>query len=124
MPDCPRIVIWNVPQGSKLFAQSTAKNGNTPTNDYDASVHIKGEPSGSVVDWAKRDLDPGPAVLAPLEDDGYGAKAKLLSGPSGPTVTLHSWIEAPGGATPFDCIWTNSDAGTQIDVVITLVVGA
>jgi hypothetical protein len=122
MADCPEFVIWNpVPPGSKFRAQSSAAMGGTANNDYNAGVHIV-EPGGSTVDWAKSDLDPGPASLSPLKAGGYGATARLISGPSGPTVTLRAWIEAPDGTKPFDCTWTNSEAATQFDASITIVV--
>jgi hypothetical protein len=121
--DCSEFEIWNVPSGSKYCAQSSAKEGDTPSDDYDAGVRIV-QPGGGAVDWAKRDLDPGPACLSPLQAGGYGSKAKLVSGPSGSTVTLRAWIEAPNGSRPFDCTWTNSDAGTVFDVVIAIVVRA
>lgn len=121
MPECPEFVIWNVRPGSKFCAQSSASDGNSPSNDYDAGVHIV-QPGGSAIDWAKSDLDPRPACLAPLVEGGYGASARLLSGPSGPTATLHVWIEVPGGSKPFDCTWTNAEAGTEFHIAIVIVV--
>lgn len=123
MADCPGFVIWNpVPPGSKFCAQSSAKKADgTKSNDYNAGVHIV-QPGGTAVDWAKRHLDPGPAVLAPLNVGGYGGSGRLASGPSGPTVTLHGWIEAPDGKKPFDCTWTNSTADTEFHVAIVIVV--
>jgi len=123
MADCPEFVIWNVPLESKFCAESSAKLENKQSNDYDAGIHIV-QPGGSAIDWAKSDLDRGPASLSPLKLGGYGASGKLISGPSGPTVTLHAWIEAPGGSKPFDCTWTNSDAGTEFHVAIVIVVKA
>jgi hypothetical protein len=121
MAECPEFVIWNVTEGCQFWAESSAQIGNTPSDDYNSGVHIV-EPGGGATDWAKSDLDPGPANLSPLEKGGYGASGKLLSGPSGPTVTLQAWIEAPNGTRPFDCTWTNSDAGTEFHVSITIVV--
>lgn len=121
MADCPEFVIWNVKAGCQLWAMSSAQLGNMSSDDYNAGVHIV-QPGGDATDWTKRDLDPGPANLSPLEKGGYGASGKLVSGPSGPTVTLQAWIEAPDGTRPFDCTWTNSDAGTEFHVSITIVV--
>ena len=123
MADCPEFVIWNVKAGSKFCVESSAKDGDAPSDDYNAGVHIV-QPGGGAIDWAKSDLDPGPASLSPLEAGGYGASAKLVSGPSGPTVTLHAWIETPNASNPRDCTWTNSDAGTEFHVSITIVVKA
>ena len=123
MADCPEFVIWNVPAGSKFCAESSAKDGDTASDDYNAGVHIA-QPGGGAIDWTKSDLDPGPASLSLVKTGGYGASAKLVSGPSGPTVTLHAWIEAPKGSKPFDCTWTNSDAGSEPHVAITIVVKA
>jgi hypothetical protein len=123
MADCPEFVIWNVSPGSKFCAESIARLENKPSDDYDAGVHIV-QPGGGAIDWAKSDLDPGPASLAPLKVGGYGASGKLVSGPSGPTVTLDAWVEAPDGSKPFDCTWTCSDAGTEFHVAIVIVVKA
>jgi hypothetical protein len=125
MADCPEFVIWNpLKPGWKFFAQaSAATSTGTASNDYDASVHVV-KPGGSAADWAKADLDPGPESIDSLEAGGYGASARLVSGPSGPTVTLRAWIVDSAGAKPFDCTWTNSDAGTEFHVSIVLVVKA
>ena len=125
LADCPEFVIWNpVSPGSKFCAESTAVTSNgTKSDDSNAGVHIV-QPGGSATDWNKSDLDPGPSCIALLTSGGYGVSAKLLSGPSGPSVTLHGWIEAPDGSKPFDCTWTNSDAGTEFRVSITIVVPA
>ena len=124
MADCQEFVIWNpVPPGSKFCAESSAKKGQTESKDYNSGVHIV-QPGGTATDWKKSDLDPGPASISPLEAGGYGASTKLFSGPSGPTVTLHAWVEAPDGKKPFDCTWTNSEAGTEFHTSITIVVKA
>ncbi|MGH9423571.1 MAG: hypothetical protein ACRD3J_26590 [Thermoanaerobaculia bacterium] len=116
-------VMWNVKAGSRFGATARAvTNTQVPTNDYDAAIHIV-QPGGSAVDWAKADLNPGPACLT-LVEGGYGATAQLDSGPSGPTVTLHAWIEAPDGTTPFNNTWTNAAAGTESHIAIVLVVTA
>jgi hypothetical protein len=115
------LVIWNVKVGSRLGASvSAVTNKNVPTNDYDATIEIV-PPDETIVNWAKSDLNPGPACLS-LVDGGYGATARLVCGPSGPAVTLHAWIEAPDGTTPFNNTWTNATAGTESHVSIGLVV--
>src|SRR5882757_8766830 len=87
-------VIWNVKVGSRLGASARAvSTQNVPTNDYDATIQIV-QPDKTAVDWAKSDLNPGPGCMS-LVAGGYGATARLVSGPSGPIVTLHAWIEAP-----------------------------
>jgi hypothetical protein len=125
MPDCPEFVIWNpVNLGWKFSATaSAAASDGTPTNDYDASMHIV-KPGGTATDWLKADLNPGPASIASLMAGGYGVSGRLLSGPSGPTITLHAWIDAADGTKPFDCTWTNAVAGTEDNVSITIVVKA
>lgn len=125
MAECPEFVIWSpLKPGWKFFAKvSTATSSGTSSDDFDASVHVV-QPGGSAVDWAKADLDPGPSSIDSLVVGGYGASARLLSGPSGPTVTLRAWIEDAAGAKPFDCTWTNSAAGTEYHVSIVLVVKA
>lgn len=116
-------VIWNVKAGSRFGASAIAvSNQNVPTNDYDATIQIK-QPGGATVDWKKGDLNPGPGCMA-LVTGGYGATARLVSGPSGPTVTFHAWIEAPDGTTPFNNTWTNATAGTESHIAITLAVTA
>ncbi len=125
MPDCPPNVIWDlVPKNSKLCAEASAvvSGGATPSNDFDATVTIA-MPDNSIVTWSKSDLKPGPKKMT-LATGGYGADGAINSGPTGPTVTLHVWIEAPGGAKPFDCTWTNSAAGTERDVNIIITVVA
>ena len=125
MADCPEFVIWSpLKPGWKFFAEaSAATSTGTASNDFDASVHVV-QPGGSAVDWVKADLDPGPESIDSLAAGGYGASARLLSGPSGPTVTLRAWIVDSAGAKPFDCTWTNSDAGSEFHVSIVLVVKA
>jgi hypothetical protein len=125
MPECPEFVIWSpLKPGWKFFAEASAaaKNGK-PSNDFDASIHVV-QPGGSAVDWLKADLVPGPASIDALAAGGYGASAKLISGPSGPKVTVRAWIVDAEGAKPFDCTWTNSEAGTEFHVSIVLVVKA
>ncbi len=125
MAECPEFVIWSpLKPGWKFFAEASAatKNG-TPSNDFDASIHVV-QPGGSAIDWLKADLVPGASSIDALVSGGYGASARLLSGPSGPKVTLRAWIVDAEGAKPFDCTWTNSDAGTEFNVSIVLVVKA
>ena len=116
-------VIWNVKVGSRFGATASAvTNQSVPTKDYDAEIHIV-QPGGTAVNWAKADLNPGPACLS-LVAGGYGGTVQLDSGPSGPAVTLHAWIEAPDGTTPFNNTWTNATAGTESHISIVLVVTA
>jgi hypothetical protein len=124
MAECTLPVSWNpVPPNSKLCAQASAKKGTKPSDDYNAGVVIA-KPGGGVITWTVGDLDPGPSHLSPLLIGGYGVFAKLYSGPSGPIVTLHIWIETPDGKKPkkFDCTWTNSSAGTERDIPMMIAV--
>ena len=125
MPDCPGFVIWDpVPPGSKFCAKASAKNKDgKPSDDYDVGVHIV-LPDGTAIDWSMKHLVPGPACVSPLQAGGYVATAKLVSGSSGPTVTLNGWSEAPGGSKLFDCTWANSRAGTEFHASIVIVVKA
>lgn len=124
MANCDSPVIWTpVPPGSKLCGQSSAKKGGKASDDYNAGVIIA-KPGGGVLTWTVSDLDPGPSSLPNLLKGGYGAFVKLMSGPSGPTVTLHMWVEGSDGKPipKFDCTWTNSTAGTETDVAVIIAV--
>jgi hypothetical protein len=124
MANCDSHVTWDpVPPGAKLCAQSSAKKAGSPSDDYNAGVIIA-KPGGGAVTWTVSDLDPGPDTLPNLVKGGYGAFAKLMSGASGPTVTLHIWIAGPDGKPDpkFDCTWTNSTAGTEKDISIIIAV--
>lgn len=125
MADCPEFVIWSpLKVGWRFYAEASgATNSGTPSNDFDASVRIV-QPDGTAVDWAKASLNPGPSRIDSLQAGGYGGSARLVSGPSGPTVTMRAWIEDSAGTKPFDCTWTNSNAGTEFHVSIVLVVKA
>lgn len=123
MAACPPNVIWDkVKENSKLCAEASAvaSGGATPSNDFNATLTIA-LADGSVVTWSKADLSPGPKKMS-LTEGAYGADGSINSGPNGPTVTLHVWIEAPDNSKPFDCTWTNASAGTQKDVKIIMTV--
>jgi len=120
MTECDKLEAWqDVVAGSKFCAQSSAKNGANPSNDYNAGIRIV-LPGGNAITWRKSDLDPGPARLDPLQAGSYGVEGTLACGPSGPATMLHVWIEPPSASA--DCTRTNSVAGTEAFVTIAIVV--
>lgn len=122
MANCPKFVIWSpVPAGSVLKGESSALHNGVKSADYNAHVHIVPPHSAPSIDWPTAVLDPGPASL-PLVAGGYGFTGDLASGGTGPTATLHMWIEDPTGKKLFDCTWTNGAAGTLTKVVGAIVV--